>query len=151
MPVHWCSLVLIPQLPLCIFFFPSARYVACRKIQYGRFSQVKCVVEEIWLVFEPMTNTLVVTVKSEGSLLALIKFCKFIFSPGIGVMPGEVIILFVCQLVIFCYQWGVAVLHPVPVVCCHLFLHYLATYDFFLYVDGNSWSMREISDWNPWI
>ena len=85
-------------------YFPVYTFCGLYKIQYGRFSQVKCVVQEIRLVFEPVTNSLVVPVKSEGSLLALIKFSEFIFSPGIGVMPVEVIILFVCQLVIFCYR-----------------------------------------------
>lgn len=79
-----------------------------------------------------MTNSLVVPVNSDGSLLALIKFSKFIFSPGIGVMLVEVIILFVCQPVIFCYQQRVVALHPVPVVLYHLLLYHLAKYYSFL-------------------
>lgn len=153
MPFHWCSWVLIPQLPL--FIFPSTHFRGLYKIQYGRFSQVKCVVQGIRLVSEPVTNSLVVPVKSEGSLLALIKFSKFIFSPGMGVMPVEVIILFVCQLVIFCYQWGVAVLHPAPVVCCHLFLHYLATYySFYMWIETlDPWggSHSNLSSLTLWI
>lgn len=62
------------------------------------------VVQEIRLFSEPVTNSLVVPVNSEGSLLALIKFSEFIFSPGIGVTLAQVIILFVCQPVIFCYR-----------------------------------------------
>lgn len=69
-----------------------------------RFSEVKCVVQNIRLVFEPVTNSLVVPVKSDGSLLALIKFGQFIFSPGTGVVLWEVIILFVSTVVIFCSQ-----------------------------------------------
>lgn len=61
------------------------------------------VVREIRLFSEPVTNSLVVPVNSEGSLLALIKFGEFIFSPGIGVTLVRVIILFVCQPVIFCH------------------------------------------------
>ena len=43
---------------------------------------------EIRLVFEPVTNSLVVPVKTEGSLVALIKSSKFIFSPGVAPMRG---------------------------------------------------------------
>lgn len=89
---------------ITVVHFPIYTLCGLYKIQYGRFTQVKCVVQEIRLFFEPVTNSLVVPVNSEGSLLALIKFSEFIFSPGIGVMLVEVIILFVCQLVIFCYQ-----------------------------------------------
>lgn len=53
------------------------------------------------LVFEPVTNSLVVAVKNDGSLVALIKFSKFVFSPGRGVVLLEVIIRFVCEFVIF--------------------------------------------------
>lgn len=134
MPFHRCRQVLIPQLPLCIS--PPTHCTGPYRIQYETFSQVKCVVQEIRLVFEPVTNSVVVPVKSEGSLLALIKFSKFIFSPGRESRRLEVIILFVCRLVILCYQRGVAALHPVPVVCRHLFLHYLDTYySFFSWIE----------------
>lgn len=56
------------------------------------------------LVFEPVTNSLVVAVKNDGSLVALIKFSKFVFSPGMGAVLLEVIIRFVCEFVIFCSQ-----------------------------------------------
>lgn len=109
-------------------YFPIYTFGGPYKIQYGRFSQVKCIVQEIRLVFEPVTNSLVVPVKSEGSLLALIKFSEFIFAPGMGVVPAEVIILFVCQLVIFCFQWGCrcfassayCLLPPVPSLPVHV-------------------------------
>ncbi|KAK1891561.1 CUGBP Elav-like family member 4 [Dissostichus eleginoides] len=40
------------------------------------------------------------------------------------------------HLVILCYQRGAAALHPVPVVCRHLFLHYLDTYySFFSWIE----------------
>lgn len=131
---------------ITIVHFPIYTLCGLYKIQYGRFTQVKCVVQEIWLFFEPVTNSLVVPVNSEGSLLALIKFSKFIFSPGIEVMLVEVIILFVCQLVIFLYQWEVAVLHLLSIVFCHLF--FITWPHIALFVDSNSWSVRRTTLYN---
>lgn len=99
-----------------------------QKSNMGDFHKSSVLFAKIRLVFEPVANSLVVPVKSEDSPLALIKFGKFIFSPGMGVLLVEVIILFVCQFVIFCHEWGDAALHPSPVVSCHLLLHYLDTY-----------------------
>lgn len=142
MPFHSYRWLLIPQLQLHIF--PSACYVAAIKSNIGDLRK-SSVVREIRLFSEPVTNSLVVPVNSEGSLLALIKFGEFIFSPGIGVTLVRVIILFVCQPVIFCHCWRVAALHPVSFLFCHLFLHYLAThYSAF----RNSWAVRHVTVWN---
>lgn len=142
MPFHSYRWLLIPQLQLRIF--PSARCVAALKSNIGDLHK-SSVVREIRLFSEPVTNSLVVPVKSEGSLLALIKFGEFIFAPGIGVTLVWVIILFVCQPVIFCHRWRVAALHPLSFVFCHLFLHYLATY---YCACRNSWAVRRVALWN---
>lgn len=142
MPFYSYRWLLIPQLQLCIF--PSAHFVASIKSNIGDLHK-SSVVQEIRLFSEPVTNSLVVPVNSEGSLLALIKFSEFIFSPGIGVTLAQVIILFVCQPVIFCYRWRVAALHPVSVVSCHLSLHYLATH---YSVCRNSRAVRRVTLWN---
>lgn len=101
MPFLSYSGLLIP--PLQLHIFPSALCVAAIKSNIRDLHE-SSVVQEIRLFFEPVTNSLVVPVNSEGSLLALIKFGEFIFSPGIGVTLVWVIILFVCQPVIFCHR-----------------------------------------------
>lgn len=144
MPFHRCSWVLILQLPLCIF--PSTHCVAYTKSNMGDSHKSSVLFKKFDYFFEPVTNSLVVPVNSEGSLLALIKFSEFIFSPGIGVMLVEVIIRsFVCLSACDfplpvrsgCFASSVHRLLP-PV------LHYLAAYYSFS-VDSNSWSMGRIT------